>query len=170
MTALYELSADLLALEDRLADMPADATPETVQALMAEYFDTTEARDEKAGTIARMVKANEAEAGAIDIEIERLVARREARKRRAVWYRAYLFDQMVTMGVTKIATPLFNLRIQDNSQPTVRVTDQNAIPRRFQIVMPPTIKIDTAAIREAAAGGEVIDGVEVVRGSHLRIS
>ncbi len=72
-----------------------------------------------------------AHAEAVDAEVKRLTAKRDALTRRAEWLKGYVFTAMMATGSKKLETPLFKLAIQRNSQPSVTLAGET-IPDAFK--------------------------------------
>lgn len=164
---LYELTAEYVQLSDLLDEVE---TPEMARELAEARLGVESAIADKAEGIASIIKAKDRWADAVDAEIDRLKSKRDALRNRAAGLRNYLYEQMQAQGQPKLDTVRFNIRIQPNSVPTIKVVDPAAVPHIFERVVPARIEVDMDRVRQAVKDGEVIAGIEVVRGSHLRIS
>src|SRR5271169_6659542 len=110
---LYEISADIerLLSQDEDGELPPD---------VAKQLDLLQVQlDEKADAICRFRAGLVAEAAAYKAEAERLEARAKSFERHADWLKAYLMNTMERLGLDKIKTELFSLRIQKNSRPSI---------------------------------------------------
>lgn len=151
MTALYELTNQYLALS-QLADDP-DMPP---QALADSLEGIEGAIEVKAQALLQVVAGWEADAAAVDIEIKRLLARKQVLLARGNSLRDYLRENMLRTGIDKISCPLFSITLA-KSRPMVVITDESAIPDRYvetKVVKQP-IKAD---ILSALKAGEDVPG------------
>lgn len=103
----------------------------------------------------------------IEQEIKRLTQRLSSRKRKCEEMKRYLQYILELMNVDKIKTPLYTVTIQKNSQPSVRILSEEAIPKDFWIEQKPTL--NKKALSDFLKTGMEIPGVELEYGHHLRI-
>jgi len=97
-----------------------------------------------------------------------LRALESSRRTAAASLKGYLQHWMEAIDRPKVETGLFKLSLQTNSTPSVGLTiEPSELPERFQ-----RLRIEAAKdkICDAWKAGETLpQGVEVVRGKHLRI-
>lgn len=162
---LYSLPAAFANLEI-LTDDNGEIAPESLEALATLEM----ALEDKVDACCRVMRSYEARAAAFKEEAERLhvhQTRAEANAKRLKEYVKGVLDQL---GMKKVETPLFSVRVQANP-PTVKLDDNYDaadLPEEFKRIK---IEVNKTAILEVAkAGGTLPPGVEVVRGSHLRVS
>lgn len=124
----------------------------------------------KAESIAKVIRSLEAEVEAINAEVKRLQAKRESRETRVLWLKDYLQRNMESAGLERITGTLFTVALQ-NSPPSCRVEDAAAVPDRYQVVVPATMRVNSQAIVEhwRETGGEQVPGATVAQGRHIRI-
>ena len=164
MLRLYELPLAFRALEEEI-DSRDGELDDDLEARLDELELTLE---EKADAIAALVREAEAESIAVKVEIDRLAVRRQSAERRASRLKAYLHDTLVTLGRDKVQGSRFKLRVQRNSQPTIRWTRElDELPEPLKRI---TVSLDGHAAHEACKAGQLPDGFEVTQGTHLRIS
>lgn len=106
---LYELTNDWESVYQMLddPDIPEDAIMDSLEGIEM-------IMEDKADSIAKILKAMDGDIGATDAEIKRLQARNASRKNRAAWLKKSLEDMMRTTGKTKFKTALFSFGIQKN--------------------------------------------------------
>ena len=124
----------------------------------------------KVGNICKVIRNQEAESVGIKAEMDRLKARCDAKVNSVKRLKAYLFENMQTLGHDKIETPdnLFTVALQ-KSPPSARwVLDPDEIPEELRIISPPTLD-KKMVLTMAKAGTELPDGCEVTVNRHLRI-
>lgn len=165
MTALtlYQLTGNWLEMANKLSDMDLDA--QTI-ADTIEGSDEQMALEEKAQGYEMVARNFEASIPAIDHEIKRLQDMKKAKQARADALRKRVKDTMLTMGVQKIACPLFELRIQKNPA-SVEVYEDDLVPKEFWRTPDPVI--DKAALKEALKAGQEVQGARLTPGDSLRI-
>jgi hypothetical protein len=164
MAKLYELT-DAYAQIQALAEEPE--TPDGVwdQALA----DLGGAIEDKVESIAKIIRMLEADADAIQAEIARLTALAHSRRNRASSLKDYLKANLEAAGINKIKLQLFSVAIQP-SPPSCRAIDEAAVPQQFKHLIPEIWKVDARAILNYhQETGEEVPGVEITRGTHLRI-
>ena len=110
MANLYELTGDLLKLQDLLT------SGEVIDnELLADVIsDTTDDYNEKIESCAKIVKNIIGDVDAIKGEIERLTARKKALENNAASLKARMFDSMKATNKPKIKGALFTVSIQAN--------------------------------------------------------
>lgn len=119
----------------------------------------------KCENIAKWSKSLLLEAEAIKLEEQRLAKRRKALECRAESNKRYMEDAMRLTGKMKFSTPLFSFNISNNPQ-SLRISDDAVIPSEFLKV---TTTVDKKELLAAVKNGLVIDGVEAVQTSSLKI-
>lgn len=163
---LYELPAEMAAIDRLIDEQDGELTQDILDRL--DQIEVTLAV--KAEGIACIVRSSQAEAEALQAEIDRLQSRKRAADGRAAGLKEYLLRTMREHGRDKIDAGLFKIRRQRNGVPAVNV-DPNIIdrlPDRYKKIV---IEPNRAAMRDAARDGEALpDGVEIVYGEHIRIS
>ena len=97
---------------------------------------------------------------AIDQRMMDLASRKARYERQAKAMRHLIKGIMESAGQTKITLPEASLSIRDG-QPSVHVTDVNALPQGFYHV---ERKADKARLKPALLAGEIIPGAELVIG------
>lgn len=164
--ALYQLTADYLALAEKLADGDFDATTinDTIEA--SGLLDSIQ---DKAQGIEFVAREAEKYCPLIDMEIERLQALKAQRARVAAGLRAYLLRNMEAAGIEKIECAFFKLSIRKNP-PAVDVWDDKQIPAAFWVTPEPkpvVQQIDKKAISAAIKAGVEVPGAKLVQHTRL---
>lgn len=161
---LFELAVQhqqLMAL-DGSADIPPEVIRDTLEGLEGEIQD-------KAHSIACMIKNLEAESDAI-LEAAKAMAERARRvERRAAELSNYLLFQLQACGMTRIPFKEFTVSVRDNPE-AVRINDDAQIPAEFMVTPePPPPAPDKKALKAALKTGAEIPGVWLERGQRLEI-
>jgi hypothetical protein len=163
---LYELADAYRRLADY--DLHADSTGSDVgfEVALSQLQDGIET---KAQNIAALVRTLEAEATAYEAEQSRLKAERDVRLRKVERLKDYLKQNLEAAGFDSIKAGVFTVLIQTNP-PSVNVAEGVTLPDVFVRVIPEQRVTDKRALLDLfKAGGELPEGVEIVRGNHLRI-
>ena len=154
MSKLYELSGQLKEL-DRLVsenEVPLDQVKDTVDLITGEF-------EEKAVNIVKVVKNQQPQIDAIDVEIKRLQQMKKNITSKAENLKDYLRENMEANGINKIECPLFTILCKKPND-AVMVTNADLIPDEYTTVKT-TIAPDKRAILTALKDGEDIPGVEL---------
>lgn len=163
---LFELAVQhqkLMAL-DGSDDIPAEVIRDTLEGLEGEIQD-------KAHSIACMIRNIEAEADAVAVASKALDERSKRMKRRAAEMANYLLFQLQACGLPKFKFTEFTVSVRDNPE-AVRINDDAVIPAQFMVTPeppPPSPSPDKKALKEALKSGTEIPGVWLERGQRLEI-
>lgn len=164
MAHLYELTQELALIHEELEASGGELTPYLEEKLSRVEMGL----EQKSEAIAKWIKNLNSDVDSLEKEIERLQLRKRSRDNVVARLKNYVKVRMEQAGIRKIDHPVFPIRIQNNSQPSVEILDPKAVPARFQIVLEP--QIDKKAIAEAHNNGEDVSAfAKVERGTHLRI-
>ena len=164
MKSLYELTQDGQRLLELIDDNAGQLTPE-VETILQEWEGAIE---KKADGYCCIIAQLERQAGAFKAEADRLKALASASDNAARRMRDRLKEAMETNGIKKLETERFKLAIQKNSVPSVRCDRPvEDLPERFRRVR---LELDREEVLEAWEAGDMLPGgVEVEKGTHLRI-
>lgn len=123
---------------------------------------------EKVERVALKIREMETDADRAKAEKDRLYAIEKSYRRTADGLKSYLMEQMGRTGQDRVLTPKTRVRIQKNSQPSIRWTKgEDEIPAEYRRV---SVSPDLRALKEdMKAGAEPPEGFVVEYGSHLRI-
>jgi Siphovirus Gp157 len=193
--SLFEIDMELDALlEDIESQIQTEGEPS--EELTARFQEFCEARGEKVDRIGRFVRKMEAREQFCRSEVERLGDRARAAANKIERTKNMALYYLLSRDLKKIEGLQFTLRIQKNSQDSVRITDLGVVPKcycrveaRIAGVVWETalsllpfelanilessvqeIRPDNDAIKAAVAQNEVVPGAEVRRGAHLRVA
>lgn len=122
----------------------------------------------KARNIAVVLSNYDSNINILDEEIKRLQARKKHEQSKQEYLKSYLKENMERIGKTKVVTPTHTISIRKNPHKLI-IEDENAIPAKFQVIIPQTYKIDTATLKEALKQGEQIEGARLEQGTSLSI-
>lgn len=192
--SLFEIDMELDGLLEEIQEQ-VESQGEASEGLVARFQQFCEAHGEKVDRIGRFVRMMEAreqfcrsEAGRLNDRARSAAGKIERTKNMVLYY-------LLSRDLKKIEGREFTLRAQRNSQDSVRIIDEAAVPTsycsieaRIPGIMWETVlsnlpdelaktlessvqetRPDNDAIKAAVAQSEVVPGAEVRRGLHLRV-
>lgn len=161
MSKLYELSEQYKNISELLDD---ESQPqEIIEQALAQV---EESFTEKVQSIAKLIQSLSSDANAYDLEANRLVALRRRTDKQIEHLKGYLSAEMEKSGITKVKG-IFNVSIQQSSQPRLMIEDEAKIPECYYIAQPP--KIDNAALKDNLKKGQAIPGATLEYGKYIMI-
>jgi hypothetical protein len=192
--SLFEIDMELDGLLEEIQEQ-VESEGEPSEDLVARFQQFCEAHGEKVDRIGRFVRMMEAREQLCRSEAARLGDRARAAANRVERTKNMVLYYLLSRDLKKIEGYQFTLRAQKNSQDSVRITDQAAVPKsycRIEARVPGVIwetalsllpdelaktlessiqetRPDNDAIKVAVAQREVVPGAEVRRGLHLRV-
>jgi hypothetical protein len=193
--SLFEIDHELDTLLDEIEE-EIENRGEASAELLDRFQQFCDAHGEKADRIGRFLRMMEARVQYCRSEANRLQERARSSERKATQTKYMVMYYLKCRDLKKIEGREFTLRIQKNSQDSVRFTDEMQVPMRYRMV---AARIDgslweslieslpeelsrslMASIQDAAPSNEAIKqavqsrvavpGAEVYRGDHLRVA
>lgn len=167
MSRLYEITGDLLTLQEMLEDSVDDQVlADTLEAVQGEY-------ELKLESYCKVIKNLEADMEALKNEAKRLTDKRKTLENNVDRLKKAMFDSMKATNTPKVKGQLFTVAIQKNGGVIPINYDKNDknitanLPDQLvNIVETPNLE----AIRELLEDGKVVDGFTLgERGESLRI-
>lgn len=160
--SLYDLTADWQQVYD-MEDLDAETWADTLESIEGEIKD-------KAVNIGYVVKNLEADEVALSTEIKRLQDKKKAVVKKKQGLKDYLQSSMYAVGLRKIQSAPFNIRIQKNAK-SLKIENEeqfmkNELYDNYFIPQPP--KLDKKQMLEDLKNGAVIEGVELQQSESLR--
>ena len=192
--SLFEIDVELDGLIEEIEGQ-VESDGQAAEDLVARFQQFCEAHGEKVDRIGRFVRIMEAREQYCRSESARLADRARAAAGKVERTKNMVLYYMLSRDLKKIEGYQFTLRAQKNSQDSVRITDEAAVPKsycridaRVSGVLWETVlanlpdelgkilestveesRPDTDSIKAAFQREENIPGVELRRGWHLRI-
>lgn len=164
---LYEMASQYRQLMDKLSE--GDFDLQTI-ADTVEGSGIVDDIAQKAAGLEIVARTMEMHNPAIDAEIERLTALKKRRQNAAKGLRDYLRSNMVAMGIQKLESPLFVIKLQANP-PSVDVYEPGLVPLEFmRQKAPPPPEIDKTAIKDAIKAGREVPGAKLAQSQRLVIA
>ncbi|BDM64577.1 hypothetical protein NFHSH190041_20290 [Shewanella sp. NFH-SH190041] len=151
MTALYQISNDILSLLDEKG-IPAEAMADTLEMLDMEFSD-------KAEQLIRYVKNLRADEAAFKAESEALSARAAKAKKTAESVSKYLGMELTKLGKKSFKAGVHEVSMRKGTT-VVNITDESRLDDDF-ITIKTTIAPDKKAILKALKAGDVVFGAEL---------
>ena len=193
-SSLFEIDVELDGLLEEIEGQ-VESEGQAAEDLVARFQQFCEAHGEKVDRIGRFVRIMEAREQYCRNEAARLTDRARAAAGRVERTKNMVLYYLLSRDLKKIEGYQFTLRAQKNSQDSVRITDESALPNSYckidaridgvlwetiLSVLPEELakslefsvqetKPDMDAIKAAALRHEQVPGAEVRRGWHLRV-
>lgn len=193
--SLFQIDAELDELLEEIQEQ-AEAGGEVQKELLDRFHSFCHAHGEKVDKIGRFVRMMETREQHCRTEAAHLVDRARAAANKVNRTKTMVLYYLKSRELRKVEGQEFTLRIQKNSQDSVKITDEKAVPtayRRIEAKMDGVLwetvlsllpedlsralersileaKPDTEAIKTAASREEDVPGAHVHRGWHLRVS
>jgi hypothetical protein len=193
-SSLFEIDMELDGLLEEI-EQQVEPEGQASEDLVARFHQFCEAHGEKVDRIGRFLRMMEAREQFCRSEAARLADRARAAASRMERTKNMVLYYLLSRDLKKIEGQQFTLRAQKNSQDSVRITDQAAVPKSYCRVdaridgviwetvlslLPDELaktlessiqgtRPDSDAIKAAVMRNEQVQGAEVRRGSHLRV-
>jgi hypothetical protein len=193
-SSLFEIDADIDGLLEEIEGQ-VESEGQAAEDLVARFQQFCEAHGEKVDRIGRFLRMMEAREQYCRSESARLTDRARAVASKVERTKNMVLYYLLSRDLKKIEGYQFTLRAQKNSQDSVRITDEAAVPKsycRFDArvagviwetvlsLLPDELakalessiqetRPDNDAIKSAVGQSEVVPGAEVHRGLHLRV-
>ena len=193
--SLFEIDRELDTLLDEIEEEIEDRGEASAK-LVERFQQFCGAHGEKADRIGRFLRMMEARVQYCRSEAGRLQERARISERKATQTKYMVMYYLKSRDLKKIEGREFTLRIQKNSQDSVRFTDETQVPMRYRTV---AARIDgplwervienvpedmgrllaesiqdappsNEAIKQAVQNQIAVPGTEVFRGDHLRVA
>lgn len=133
MSALYEITGDVLQLQEMLENDPENkAIQDTLEALEGEL-------DLKAEAYCRVIRNMEANLEGYKLEIDRLSKRKKTLENSVDRLKKALFEAMQLTGTNKIEGKLFTIAIRNNAPQLPKDLDINKVPVQYLVEATPVI-------------------------------
>jgi hypothetical protein len=167
MKPLYQLTTEYAFLLDSLYESAEDGDGEiaTDQAALLESIAGD--AETKIENCCKVLKDLQASRSALKEEADRLALRAKRLDSRSEWLKSYIKNAMEVAGWTKVSAGVFNVRIQNNPE-SVEILNLDLVPHEFDV--PQDRVVSKTVIKNALKEGRDVPGVQLVRGTHLRIS
>jgi len=193
-SSLFEIDVELDGLLEEIEGQ-VESEGQAAEDLVARFQQFCEAHGEKVDRIGRFVRIMEAREQYCRSESARLADRARATAGKVERTKNMVLYYLLSRDLKKIEGYQFTLRAQKNSQDSVRISDEAAVPRSYcridaridGVVWETVLSLlpdelanslessvqdtrpDADAIKAAILRNEQVPGLELRRGSHLRV-
>ncbi len=193
--SLFEIDMELDGLLEEIQEQ-VESQGEASEDLVSRFQKFCEAHGEKVDRIGRFVRMMEAREQCCRNEAARLTDRARAAAGKVDRTKNMVLYYLLSRDLKKVEGYQFTLRAQKNSQDSVRITDEAAVPKSYRridaridgVVWETVLSLlpdelakslessvqetrpNADAIKAAAIRNEQVPGAEVRRGSHLRVA
>lgn len=158
---LYELTTSYRQVSEMIEDGETELLLDTLESINC-------AIEAKAESICRVNVKVTAEIAAIDAEIKRLQQRKQVMQNGKASLLDYLKNQLEAIGETKVSGTLFTVSIKKNP-PALQVYDEGQLPAEYWTIVPQTLELNKAKVKEALKNGKQLNGVRLTQGTSLTI-
>ncbi|WP_339179291.1 siphovirus Gp157 family protein [Oceanobacillus sp. FSL W7-1293] len=160
MNSLYDLTQDFMQVQS-LIDEGGENLQDTLDSINL-------AIEDKLENIGKVIRNLDGEMEMLKNEETRLADKRKALEANKKRLKLYVEDQLAITGKDKVKAGLFTFAMQNNA-PSVKVTDEKLIPKRFFIKQEPVLDKKSLSEELKEKDEKSMPGVELVQGKHLRI-
>ncbi|MGA8740174.1 MAG: siphovirus Gp157 family protein [Terracidiphilus sp.] len=194
-SSLFEIDMELDGLLEEIQEQ-VESEGQATEDLVVRFQQFCEAHGEKVDRIGRFVRMMEAREQYCRSEAARLIDRARAAAGKMEQTKNMVLYYLLSRDLKKIEGYQFTLRAQKNSQDSVRITDEAAVPKCYcriearidGLVWETALSLlpdelskylessvqemrpNADSIKAAAMRNERVPGTEVRRGSHLRVA
>jgi len=194
-SSLLEIDMELDGLLEQIEEQ-VESEGQASEELVARFQQFCEAHGEKVDRIGRFVRMMDAREQFCRSEAARLSERARAAAGKVDRTKNMVLYYLLSRDLKKIEGHQFTLRVQKNSQDSVRITDETAVPKSYcridaridGVVWETVLSLlpeelskslessvqetrpNADAIKAAAMRNENVPGAEVRRGLHLRVA
>lgn len=192
--SLFEIDSELDEMLEQIQEQ-IECEGEASETLMERFREFCEAHGQKVDRLGRFVRMMEAREQFCRSEAARLSERARAAANKVERTKAMVLFHLLRRDQKRLEGQEFTLRIQKNSQDSVKITDEGAVPMAYRKIearidgvlwetviayLPDGLaksleaavqerRPDAEAIKAAITRREDVPGAEVRRGMHLRI-
>ena len=160
MRALYHINEELNAINEELMAAQGELTPELENKLVI----TKQELAEKSVNYALVILNNQADSNAIDAEIKRLKALKDAIDTTNEKLKEAVSNAMLMHDLTEVKSPLVKMSFRKSK--SVHITDENELDASF---FEYKRTVNKTAIKKAIEGGELVSGAELIEKDNLQV-
>ena len=160
MRALYHINEELNAINEEIMAAQGELTPELENKLVI----TKQELAEKSVNYALVILNNQADSNAIDAEIKRLKAFKDAIDSTTDKLKEAVSNAMLMHDLTEVKSPLVKMSFRKSK--SVHITDENELDASF---FEYKRTVNKTAIKKAIEGGELVVGAELIEKDNLQI-
>lgn len=165
--SLYTIDRDIQAIIDSIYDSVDENGEVTVDFTALEELKAE--RQAKCENIALYIKNCDAEAAAIEAEIDNLAARKKRIERKAEGLRGVLLNSMLANNDKELESPRYKATVKTSE--STEILNKDLIPKEFIKVktFEPEYNPDKVAIKKAIKAGQDVAGARLVTNTKVKI-
>jgi hypothetical protein len=160
MRALYHIDQELQAINEELMAAQGELTPELENKLVITKAELAE----KSVNYAMVILNNQADSQAIETEIKRLKALKDAIDSTTDKLKEAVSNAMLMHDLTEVKSPLVKMTFRKSK--SVHITDENELDASF---FEYKRTVNKTAIKKAIESGELVAGAELIEKDNLQI-
>jgi hypothetical protein len=160
MRALYHINEELNAINEELMAAQGELTPELENKLVITKAELAE----KSVNYAMVILNNQADSQAIETEIKRLKALKDAIDSTTDKLKEAVSNAMLMHDLTEVKSPLVKMSFRKSK--SVHITDENELDASF---FEYKRTVNKTAIKKAIEGGQLVAGAELIEKDNLQI-
>ena len=160
MRALYHIDQELNAINEELMAAQGEITPELENKLVI----TKQELAEKSVNYAMVILNNQADSQAIETEIKRLKALKDAIDSTTDKLKEAVSNAMLMHDLTEVKSPLVKMSFRKSK--SVHITDENELDASF---FEYKRTVNKTAIKKAIEDGKLVAGAELIEKDNLQI-
>lgn len=166
--SLYTIDRDIQAIIESIFDS-VDENGEVKEIDLTALEELKAERQTKCENIALYIKNCDAEAAAIQAEIDNLAKRKERLERKSEGLRTVLINSMIANKDTELSSPRYRATIRTSE--ATEIIDKNLIPKEFiRVTIPdPKYDPDKTAIKKAIKAGQEVAGARLITNRKVKI-
>jgi hypothetical protein len=160
MRALYHINEELNAINEELMAAQGELTPELENKLVI----TKQELAEKSVNYALVILNNQADSNAIDAEIKRLKALKDAIDSTTDKLKEAVSNAMLMHDLTEVKTPLVKMSFR--SSKSVYISDESLLDAKYFDYKP---TVNKTAIKSDIESGVIVEGATIIEKQNLQI-
>ena len=164
--SLYEINQQIMEIVAEIDDAESVGDDELIAELESTISELFPALDNKRESYVRVIRSSDAHASALRDESRRLARRAKNMENLSTRLKRTLHDDLATKGEVKADAGVFRLSVAQSPPKVEMSVRPEQLPIEFQIV---SVSANTALLKKALQEDRNVNGVELVRGTHLRI-
>lgn len=163
MSTLFDLRADYEDLLEQVNDY-IDENGEITEGYKNRLDEIKDTIQGKAIAVACFVKTVQNEIVTYKTEIDRLVAYKRRLERKVDYFKNYLTEHCLAVGIDKINDTKADISFRASER--IEIADQYEIPEQYQKI---TYTPDKVALKDAIKSGQTFPGVLLVKSKNIQI-
>ena len=161
---LYSTTQDFIGLLELMEVQESDPTPEQEAAIQ----ETIAAHVRKVDGVAKFMRHMDSQSDLAAAEIKRLQDRKRSIDGHIARFEKYILDCLEMAGMDKFDGETATIARRKNP-PKLIIDAEEAIPARFQVIIPERVEINKEGVKAALKAGTEVPGARLTRGWRLEV-